>query len=183
MFGIAVTFGVLAEVQTVSATVAITETQVTLQIDIQLAPEDSIDIKTCSFSQLHSLLFSPTRDAYDLAYVLNDSTTDTVDSLTLDKPRFFIAGNLGATEVNPTQVKLTKAPTSAATAEVFSLRKRQRLRLGNSWYPVLGKLSKHTKCSVDTAGQIFSLTQSQRNYSAIAIQASQLLLQKWRHIV
>ena len=179
MFWITVTFGVFAEVQPLSASVAITETQVTDQIDIQLAPEDSIDIKTCSSGQLHTLLFSPTCDAYDLAYVLNDGTTDSADSLTLDEPQFFTAGNLGAIEVNPTQVKLTKALPAEATTEVFSLRKRQHRRLIYSWYPVLGKLSKHTKRSVDTAGQIFSLIQSQRIFSAIAIQASQLLFKSY----
>ena len=179
MFWIAVTFGVFAEVQTVPAPVAITETPVTDQIDIQLAPEDSIDIKTCSSGQLHTLLFSPTCDAYDLAYVLNDGTTDSADSLTLDEPQFFTAGNLGATEVVPTQVKLTKAPTAEATTEVFSLHKRQHRRLINCWYPVLGKLSNHTKRSVDTAVQIFSLIQSQRIFSAIAIQASQLLFKSY----
>ena len=179
MFWITVTFGVFAEVQTVSASVAITETQVTDQIDIQLAPEDTVDIKTCSSSQLHTLLFSPTYDAYDLAYVFNNGTTDAADSLKPDEPQFFSAENLGAIEVNPTQVKLTKAPPAEATTEVFSLRKRQHRRLIYSWFPVPGKLSKHTKRSVNTAGQNFSLIQSQRIFSAIAIQASQLLFKSY----
>lgn len=177
MFWITVTFGVFTEVQTVSGSLALTETQVTDQIDIQLAPEDTVDIKPCSFNQLHTLLFSPTYDAYDLAYVFNDGTTDAADSQTLDEPQFFSAGKLGAIEVNPTQVKLTKAPPAEAAIEVFSLRKRQHRRLIHSWYPVLGKLSKHTKRSVDTAGQNFSLIQSQRIFSAI--QASQLLFKSY----
>lgn len=169
MCWVRVTFCVFAEVQPVSAFLAITEIEVTYQIDIQLAPEDTVDIKTCSSSQLHTLLFSPSCYASELTYVFNDNTTDAADSLTLDEPQFFSDANLGAIEGNPTQIKLTTAAPREAVSEVFSLHARQQRRLIHWWYPVLGKQSKHAKRSFDTTDQKSLLIHSLRIYSAVQV--------------
>ena len=169
MYWVTPTFCVFAEVPPVSAFLAITEIEVTDQIDIQLAAEDTVDIKTCSSSQLHTLLFFASFYAFELALVSNDDTTDAADSLTPDKPQFFSDGNLGAIEGNPTQARLTTAAHWASVSEVFSLRARQQCRFIHRWHPVFGKQSKHAKRSFDTTGQKFSLNHSQRFYSAVPV--------------
>jgi hypothetical protein len=160
---------VFAEVLPVSAFLAITEIEVTDQIDIQLAPEDIVDIKTCSSSRLHTLLFLASCCAFELTSVSNDDTTDAADSLTPDEPQFFSDGRLGAIEGNPTQSRLTTAARSEAVSEVFSLRARQQRRFIHRCHPVFGKQSKHAKRSFDTTGHKVSLSHSQRFYSAVQV--------------
>lgn len=167
MYWVTPTFCVIAEVQPVSAFLAITEIEVTGQIDIQLAAEDTVDIKTCSSSQLHTLLFFASCYAFELTSVSKDDTTDVTDSLTPDEPQFFSDGHLGAIEGNPTQARLTTAAPREAVSEVFSLRARQQRRLIDSRYPVFGKQSKHAKRSFDTTGQKLPLNHSQSFYSAV----------------
>ena len=102
------------------------EAQATDKIDVELAPGDSgitVEIQPSASSQLYVLLLSSTYYSSDLTYVFSDGTTDAADTLSLDGPQLFSAGNLGAIGVNPTQIKLTMAPSGeTATVSMFVAR-------------------------------------------------------------
>ena len=89
--------------QTVSVSSGVIEAQATDKIDVELAPGDSgitVEIQPSASSQLYVLLLSSTYYSSDLTYVFSDGTTDAADTLSLDGPQLFSAGNLGAIGVN-----------------------------------------------------------------------------------
>ena len=112
--------------QTVAASSGVIEAEATGQIDVALEADDSevtVEIQPSASSQLHVLLLSSSFYGSDLTYVFSDGTTDAADTLTLDGPQMFSAGNLGAIGVNPTQIKLTMASSGeAATVSIFVAR-------------------------------------------------------------
>lgn len=112
--------------QTVTASSGVIEAEATGQVDINLAADGSeitAEIQPSASSQLHVLLISSTYYSSDLTYVFSDGNTDAAETLTLDRPQIFSAGNLSAIGVNPTQIKLTMAPTGEdATVSIFVAR-------------------------------------------------------------
>lgn len=112
--------------QTVSVSSGVIDAEATGQIDIELAADDTevtVEIQPSASSQIYVLLLSSTYYAPDLTYVFSDGTTDAADTLTLDGPQMFSAGNLGAIGVNPTQIKLTMASSGEdATISIFVAR-------------------------------------------------------------
>ncbi len=112
--------------QTVSASSKVINAEATGQVDVDLEADDTqvtVEIQPSASSQIHVLLLSSTYYASDLTYVFSDGTTDSADTLTLDSPQMFSAGNLGAIGVNPTQIKLTMASSGeTATVSIFVAR-------------------------------------------------------------
>lgn len=112
--------------QTVTATSGVIEAEATGQVDVNLAADDTevvVEIQPSASTQIHVLLLSSTFYGSDLTYVFSDGTTDAADTLTLDGPQLFSAGNLGAIGVNPTQIKLTMASSGQdATVSIFVAR-------------------------------------------------------------
>ena len=112
--------------QTVAASSGVIEAEATGQIDVDLEADNSevtVEIQPSASSQLHVLLLSSSFYGSDLTYVFSDGTTDAADTLTLDGPQMFSAGNLGAIGVNPTQIKLTMAASGEdATVSIFVAR-------------------------------------------------------------
>lgn len=112
--------------QTVSASSGVIEAEATDQVDVDLAADDTevtVEIQPSASSQLHVLLLSSSYYGSDLTYVFSDGTSDAADTLTLDGPQMFSAGNLGAIGVNPTQIKLTMASSGEdATVSIFVVR-------------------------------------------------------------
>jgi len=112
--------------KTVTASSGVIEAEATGQIDIELLADDSevtVEMQPSSSSQIHVLLLSSSYYGPELTYVFSDGTTDAVDTLTLDGPQVFSAGNLIAIGVNPTQIKLTMASSGkAATVSIFVAR-------------------------------------------------------------
>ena len=116
----------IAGAQSVSASSTVIEAEATGQINVDLeadGAEVTVEIQPSASSQLHVLLLSSSYYGSDLTYVFSDGTADAADTLTLDGPQMFSAGNLGAIGVNPTQVKLTMASSGeAATVSIFVAR-------------------------------------------------------------
>ncbi len=112
--------------QTVAASSGVIEAEATGQIDVDLEADNSevtVEIQPSASSQLHVLLLSSSFYGSDLTYVFSDGTTDAADTLTLDGPQMFSAGNLAAIGVNPTQIKLTMAASGEdATVSIFVAR-------------------------------------------------------------
>lgn len=112
--------------KTVSASSGVIEAEATGQIDVDLLADDTevtVEIQPSASSQLHVLLLSSTYYGSGLSYVFSDGTSDAADTLTLDGPQMFSAGNLAAIGVNPTQIKLTMASSGeAATVSIFVAR-------------------------------------------------------------
>lgn len=112
--------------KTVTASSGVIEAEATGQIDIDLVADGSevtVEIQPSASSQLYVLLLSSTYYGADLTYVFSDGTTDAADTLTLDGPQMFSAGNLAAIGVNPTQIKLTMASSGEdATVSIFVAR-------------------------------------------------------------
>lgn len=112
--------------KTVTASSKVIEAEATSNIDIALLADDTevtVEIQPSASSQIHVLLLSSTYYGPKLTYVFSDGTTDAVDTLTLDGPQMFSAGNLAAIGVNPTQIKLTMASAgTAATVSIFVAR-------------------------------------------------------------
>jgi hypothetical protein len=127
MYRVTTTLSVsIAGGHTVTASSDVIEAEAIDQLDIELAADDTpitVEIQPGASSQLHALLLSSTHYASDLTYVFNDGTTDADETLTLDGPQIFSAGNLGAISVNPTHIILTMASTGeAATVSIFVAR-------------------------------------------------------------
>ncbi len=127
MFRVTTTLSVsIAGGQTVSASSDVIEADAIDSIDIDLAADDvpvTVEIQPGVSSQLHALLLSSTFYSSDLTYVFNDGSSDADETLTLDGPQMFSAGNLTAISVDPTNIKLTMAPTGeAATVSIFVAR-------------------------------------------------------------
>jgi hypothetical protein len=112
--------------KTVTASSGVIEAEATGNIDVELAPGDTgltVEIQPSASSQLYVLLLTSTYYSSDLTYVFSDGTTDAADTLVLDGPQLFSAGNLGAIGVNPTQIKLTMAAGGeTATVSIFVAR-------------------------------------------------------------
>lgn len=127
MFRVTTTLSVsIAGGQTVSASSDVIEADAIDSIDIELASDDTpvtVEIQPGASSQLHALLLSSTFYSSDLTYVFNDGSSDADETLTLDGPQMFSAGNLTAISVDPTNIKLTMASTGeAATVSIFVAR-------------------------------------------------------------
>ena len=102
----------IAGQRTVTASSGAIEAEASGQISKELAADDTevtIEIQPGAANQLRALLLSSTYYGADLTYVFSDGTTDAADTLTLDGPQIFSAGNLGAIGVDPRQIKLTMA--------------------------------------------------------------------------
>jgi hypothetical protein len=112
--------------KTITASSGVIEAEATGNVDIAVAPGDTditVEIQPSASSQLYVLLLTSTYYSSDLTYVFSDGTTDAADTLTLDGPQLFSAGNLGSVGVNPTHIKLTMAPGGeAATVSMFVAR-------------------------------------------------------------
>ncbi len=112
--------------KTVTASSGVIEAEATGQIDIDLTADDTevtVEIQPGTSSQLHVLLLSSTYYSPALTYVFNDGTTDAADTLTLDGPHMFSAGNLSAIGVSPRLIKLTMAAAGEnATVSIFVAR-------------------------------------------------------------
>lgn len=127
MFRVTTTLSVsIAGGQTVSAASDVIEADAIDSIDIELSADDTpvtVEIQPGASSQLHALLLSSTFYSSDLTYVFNDGSSDADETLTLDGPQMFSAGNLTAISVDPTNIKLTMASTGeAATVSIFVAR-------------------------------------------------------------
>lgn len=127
MYRVTTTLSVsIAGGQTVSSSSDVIEAEAIDQLDIELAADDTpvtVEIQPSASSQLHALLLSSTHYSSDLTYVFNDGASDADETLTLDGPQIFSAGNLGAISVNPTHIILTMASTGeASTVSIFVAR-------------------------------------------------------------
>ncbi len=112
--------------KTVTASSGVIEAEATGQIDIDLTAdgtEVTVEIQPGASSQLHVLLLSSTYYSPDLTYVFSDGIDNADETLTLDGPQMFSAGNLGAIGVSPKVIKLTMAATGEnATVSIFVAR-------------------------------------------------------------
>ena len=116
----------IAGQRTVTASSGVIEAEAVDIVARELAADDTevtVEIQPSASSQLHALLLSSSYYGSGLTYVFSDGTTDAADTLTLDGPQIFSAGNLGAIGVNPTQIKLTMASSGQdATVSIFAAR-------------------------------------------------------------
>ncbi|HEC20624.1 MAG TPA: hypothetical protein ENI97_15000 [Gammaproteobacteria bacterium] len=112
--------------QTFSASSGVIDAEATGQIDVDLTADDStvtVDIQPSAASQIHVLMISSTHYSSNLTYVFSDGSSDAADTLTLDGPHSYSAGNLGAVGVKPTQIKFTLASGGDdATVSIFVAR-------------------------------------------------------------
>ncbi len=127
MFRVTTTLSVtIAGGQTVSASSDVIEAEAIDSIDAEVVADGTavtVEIQPGASSQLHALLLSSTHYSSHLTYVFNDGTSDADETLTLDGPQMFSAGNLGAVSVNPTHIKLTMAAAGEdASVSIFVAR-------------------------------------------------------------
>jgi hypothetical protein len=116
----------IAGEQTVSASSNTIEAEAIGQVEIDLPADDNpvtVEIQPSASDQLYVLLLSSTYYGPELTYVFSNGSVDAADTLTLDGPQIFSAGNLGAIGVNPTHIKLTMASAGEdATVSIFVAR-------------------------------------------------------------
>jgi len=154
--------GVFTRIKPASASLDINEAVITDKNNIQLAAKVTVDINTCTSSQLFISEFSSSYHVSNFTRVFSSDTNDAADALTPDGPQIIPAGNLSAIEVIPRQEKLTTAPPDEAGIKVLSLYQKRHHRIIHKWYPLPGKKSIHAKCCSNTIGQKYPSIQSQR---------------------
>jgi len=107
------------------STQSVIEADTTDQINVDLESDINmtVDTQLSATSQLRVIILFSTYYSEHLGHVFSDGATNAADTLMLDAPQLYSAGNLASIGVSPTQIKLQMpVEGQAATVNIFVVR-------------------------------------------------------------